>query len=86
MWAGMTDWKSPNAIINLSGKQFSPTGIVLSKQLWEWSWKAGMDLAILCSAWVESRDDLKLTKAVNQDPSIPNPDKIKEPVSQQVAV
>ena len=45
-----------------------------------------MDLAILCSAWVESRDDLKLTKAVNQDPSIPNPDKIKEPVSQQVAV
>lgn len=48
MWAGMTDWKSPNAIIILLGKQFSPTGIVLSKQLWEWSWKVDVDLAILC--------------------------------------
>lgn len=41
-----------------------------------------MDIAILYSAWDESRDDLKLTKAVNQNPASPDPNKIKEPVSQ----
>lgn len=42
-----------------------------------------MDLAVLCSAQVEPRDELKLTKAVNQDPPSPNSDTVKETASQQ---
>ena len=85
MWAGKADWnlegsKCKNKSL---GQAVVPHRNCAESAAVEVELETEMDLAVLCSAQVESRGELKLTKAANQIHPSSHSDNIKGPVHQQ---